>query len=270
VAADLGVSPPSPPFQPHHRSRIWLLRWPQDILVQSWDPGSDAFPLDGSQWNDSDSDGYGDNPTGNFPDQCPDQSGNSTQDGLGCPDGDGDGFSDTTDNCPLISNFDQFDYDRDLSGDVCDDDDDADGVPDNLDSCSAGIVGWASNETTDNDGDGCLDSAEDSDDDNDGVADVDDNCPLVANINQDDFDGDGLAASCDLDDDGDGVLDSADVCADTPRGPTVNADGCPQEGGVTTGRKGGTRRLDQLLQSGVGSPGNLHHCIGCDCGSVKE
>jgi WD40 repeat protein len=61
----------------------------------------DAFPLDGTQWDDSDNDGYGDNPApANEPDDCPNTWGNSTEDRFGCPDSDGDGWSDMNDDYP--------------------------------------------------------------------------------------------------------------------------------------------------------------------------
>ena len=51
----------------------------------------DAFPADSSQWNDTDGDGFGDNPYGSNSDYCPSESGNSTVDFIGCPDDDQDG-----------------------------------------------------------------------------------------------------------------------------------------------------------------------------------
>ena len=61
----------------------------------------------------------------------------------------------------------------------------------------------------DTDGDGMTDDV-DTDDDNDGLLDVDDNCPLVANVPQLDTDADGQGDACDDDDDNDGVPDAQD------------------------------------------------------------
>ena len=46
------------------------------------------------------------------------------------PDTDGDGIPDAVDNCPAIANNDQLNNDGDAQGDVCDDDDDNDGLTD--------------------------------------------------------------------------------------------------------------------------------------------
>jgi hypothetical protein len=62
---------------------------------------NDAFPEDPTQWDDSDNDGYGDNPApANEPDECPNVAGTSTEDRFGCPDTDGDGWSDLNDEYP--------------------------------------------------------------------------------------------------------------------------------------------------------------------------
>jgi len=77
----------------------------------------DAFPDDGTQWDDTDNDGYGDNPAPAFqPDACITTWGNSTEDRFGCPDADGDGWSDDNDWAP--SNKEQWvDADNDGYGD---------------------------------------------------------------------------------------------------------------------------------------------------------
>ena len=62
-------------------------------------------------------------------------------------------------------------------GDVCDMDDDGDGVADDLDDCPTGAVGWWSTRSSDHDEDGCRDNDEDFDDDEDGVFDHNDACP---------------------------------------------------------------------------------------------
>ena len=61
---------------------------------------TDNFPTDSSQWSDIDGDGFGDNSDGTDADACPNQAGTSTADRLGCPDGDGDGYSDANDDFP--------------------------------------------------------------------------------------------------------------------------------------------------------------------------
>ncbi|MDP6224305.1 MAG: hypothetical protein QGF34_04515 [Candidatus Poseidoniaceae archaeon] len=62
--------------------------------------GADAFPNDATQWCDEDDDGFGSNPDGNNSDDCPNQAGPSTEDRFGCPDRDGDGYSNTGDPFP--------------------------------------------------------------------------------------------------------------------------------------------------------------------------
>jgi len=58
------------------------------------DGWGDAFPTNRVQWSDIDGDGFGDNPIGKIRDDCKTISGRSTIDIQGCPDGDGDGYSD--------------------------------------------------------------------------------------------------------------------------------------------------------------------------------
>lgn len=64
-------------------------------------------------------------------------------------DTDSDGIDDSTDNCPNISNPDQYDIDGDGIGNACDDDMDGDGILNNLDNCST--VSNPGQEDADND-----------------------------------------------------------------------------------------------------------------------
>lgn len=159
---------------------------------------------------------------------------------------DGDTVSDDQDNCPMTANQSQSDIDSDGLGDACDSDDDNDGVQDLLDlqpfnplvcrdldgdrcdDCSVSVDGFGvlsdfdvGNDGSDNDLDGLCDIG-DVDDDNDLSEDEDDNCPLIANNDQSNLDGDEFGDACDDDADGDTVLsinDSNDfnalICSDT-------------------------------------------------------
>ena len=76
----------------------------------------------------------------------------------------------------------------------------------------------------DTDGDGAGNVC-DTDDDNDGVLDGNDNCPLIANADQLNTDGDGEGDVCDTDDDNDGVLDVNDNCPLLANADQLNTDG---------------------------------------------
>jgi hypothetical protein len=70
-------------------------------------------------------------------------------------------------------------------------------------------------------------TAEVGDGDGDGVPDGTDNCPDVANPNQEDADGDDVGDACEADTDGDGVIDDVDNCdnADNPDQLDTDGDG---------------------------------------------
>ena len=148
------------------------------------------------------------------------------------PDQDNDGVEDDIDNCPSIANPNQFDTDEDMLGDLCDEDDDGDGVPDASDAFPLD-----SGESIDSDGDGVgdnsdwapNDSSESADSDGDGVGDNADAFPADS-AETADSDGDGVGDNSDwapndstesVDTDGDGVGDNADAF---PADPTETLD----------------------------------------------
>ena len=197
----------------------------------------DAFPLDVFESADSDGDTVGDNgdncPVDANEDQldtdqdsvgnvCDDDDDNDTltdteEEALGTnpllADSDQDTVDDAADNCPLDANQDQLDTDQDSAGNVCDSDDDNDGisdaeeetngtnplladsdsdsVDDSVDNCPINANGDQADSDQDQIGDVC-----DADDDNDGVDDDTDNCAFVANPSQTDTDGDGIGDAC--------------------------------------------------------------------------
>jgi hypothetical protein len=139
---------------------------------------------------------------------------------------DEDGVADSTDNCPADSNADQLDSDSDLQGNVCDTDDDGDGLSDadellastdplNGDSDDDGVADGSDafpldgTETLDTDFDGIGNNA-DTDDDGDGVSDDSDAFPLDGTETLD-TDSDGIGNNTDTDDDGDGIADDIDI-----------------------------------------------------------
>lgn len=140
---------------------------------------ADAFPLDPSESLDTDGDGFGDN-ADLFP-----------NDASETVDSDIDGVGDNSDNCVNMVNTDQMNSDGDLLGNVCDDDDDNDGLSDQYDIFP-------------------LDAAEQVDSDGDGVGDNGDAFPLDITETLD-TDSDGTGNNSDSDDDGDGVDDTNDV-----------------------------------------------------------
>ncbi|HQQ74422.1 MAG TPA: thrombospondin type 3 repeat-containing protein [Pseudomonadales bacterium] len=137
-------------------------------------------------------------------------------------DSDGDSVNDNVDNCAAVANADQFNTDGDAQGNVCDSDDDNDGV---LDVSDAFPLNPA--ETVDTDTDGIGNNA-DTDDDSDGVADTGDNCALLGNPDQLNTDGDANGNACDTDDDNDSRLDGLDNCPVHANNDQLNTDGDTQ------------------------------------------
>ena len=125
-------------------------------------------------------------------------------------DTDGDGVSDAGDNCPTVANAEPDEHRRsDDGGDACDADDDNDTrrgrrrqLPDRREHRTR----------TNTDGDDAAATRATPTTTTTRVADGDDNCPLDANTDQTNTDGDGVGDACDTDDDNDGVADGADNC----------------------------------------------------------
>lgn len=134
-------------------------------------------------------------------------------------DTDGDGIFDSIDNCIQISNPDQANNDGDNEGDLCDDDDDNDGVSDedeiacstdpldNTDFCML----MTFYEDADNDGLGDPNVFVEDVTAPDGFVDNDEDlCPNDFDPSNANFDGDGFGDICDEDDDNDGNPDTTD------------------------------------------------------------
>ena len=129
------------------------------------------------------------------------------------------------------------DYDSDGNMNSADIDVDGDGVSNTIDECEYSPIYYISSGSTDYDSDGCKDDTEDDDDDNDGIEDSNDSCPTgtIAWVptNLTDQDNDGCQDSSeDLDDDADGYLDQQDLCPKTFGNSSVSGDlGCVDSDG---------------------------------------
>ena len=165
--------------------------------------GADAFRYDATQSEDQDGDGYGDNASGNYPDACPTEFGDSWQNGtLGCPDSDQDGWADVQDTHP-----DDITQWSDIDGD---------GYGDNPGGTTPDACPGTNGNSTLGNRYGCLDS------DGDGWDDVIDELPNVKHQW--------------LDQDADGYGDNAtgpepDACPGVPGTSTIDRYGCVDSDG---------------------------------------
>ena len=219
---------------------------PDTIDITLWDKEDNSHILSSTfeliSQDDLDGDGVL-----NANDDCPNDTGTSTQDLTGCPDDDGDGYSNAGDAFPNDAS-ETLDSDGDGVGDNSDAfpsnafeqlDSDGDGVGDNADA----FLNDAS-ETLDSDDDGVGDNSdafpfnafEIMDSDGDGVGDNLDAFPNDPSENTD-TDGDGVGDNSDIspnnssesiDSDGDGVGDFNDLCSNTIENNTVDTSGCSQ------------------------------------------
>ena len=197
-----------------------------DTDYDGYSDAGDAFPMDPTEWIDSDMDGYGDNS-----DDCLNLAGTSYIDLIGCSDGDGDGYSGFGDEFPFDPT-EWIDSDGDGIGDNSDDcsqtpleeiadsngcspsqkDTDADGVWDSDDDCM-----YTNSSNWDSDKDGCID-----DTDGDGLLDPEDNCK-----NEDSSQWDNDQDGCIDDTDGDLIKDNKDACIiQDSTGYDSDGDGC--------------------------------------------
>ena len=217
----LGEGPDACPDDAGQSTGIGSLGCP-DLDGDNWPDEIDAFPNDSSQWNDTDGDGFGDQPDGNDGDDCPATWGNSSVGGkLGCVDSDGDGYADSIDELP-DEDSQWIDFDNDGYGDNPDGVD-PDGCPtvpgtsylDVLGCSDFDSDGWSGNsdafpfnasQWSDMDGDGYGDNLQGSD------PNLIDNCIEISNPQQSDYDGDGVGDLCDEDSDNDGVTNDLDQC----------------------------------------------------------
>ena len=152
---------------------------------------------------DADTDNVGDSC-----DLCPSTAPAAAVDGNGCAnaqvDGDGDSICNPgapssgpgnctgSDNCPTTANTNQQNTDGDGYGNACEPDDDNDGICDSGGPQPDGTPGTIAG--------GCARGASGAD-----------NCPITANANQADVDGDAIGDVCD-DSDADGWMDAYDNC----------------------------------------------------------
>ena len=193
---------------------------PDTIDITLWDKDDNSHILSPTfefiSQDDLDNDGVL-----NANDDCPNDAGTSTQDLTGCPDDDGDGYSNSGDAFPSDANENS--------------DSDGDGVGDNADAFPSDA-----SETLDTDGDGVGDNSdafpsnafEQADSDGDGVGDNSDDFPNDAGETTD-SDGDGVGDNSDafptnafeiFDSDGDGVGDNSDTFPNDAS-ETVDSDG---------------------------------------------
>lgn len=115
-------------LQMNYASQWDIIYGVQDTDYDTVPDRDDSYILDPTQTTDSDNDGYGDSPVGRLSDNCPYYWGDSVEDRRGCPDQDGDGWSDLGD-----------DFWREATQWK---DTDGDGFGDNYDATSFRDVNW--------------------------------------------------------------------------------------------------------------------------------
>ncbi len=181
-------------------------------------PVSDTYHWD-QFFPDTDKDGHKDNV-----DICPNDfdPAQTDTDGSGIGDAcntaddpDGDEYEYSRDNCPTVNNPDQKDSDKSGIGNACNNDIDIDNDEweNTRDNCESiyNPGDTSTGKQVDSDGDGLGDAC-DIDTDLDTILDAYDNCPQVANKDQEDANDDGIGDACAVDGDSDGIDDQLDNC----------------------------------------------------------
>ena len=170
-------------------------------------------------------------------------------------DDDGDGIPDGADNCPMLANPDQANFDFDSQGDACDEDDDNDlsadvddcapfnasikpgatevcnGIDDDCDGlvdeglgsivCGKGLCNHTVNKCADGESAVCDPFEGAIEEECDGA---DNDCDGQSDEGFSDLDGDGMADCMDGDDDGDDVSDAMDNCPLVANGDQADTD----------------------------------------------
>lgn len=111
------------------------------------------------------------------------------------------------------------------------------------------LAGYLDNVVVDRDSNGVTVYDFEPDADSDGVADSADNCPAVANSNQENTDGDSEGDVCDADDDNDGVADTGDNCPLNANADQLDTDG-DGAGNVCDAQTGPATNKDQCKNGG--------------------
>jgi len=193
--------------------------------ASEWDSDSDGyfdnedmFPLDASEWEDTDNDNIGNNAD---------------------LDDDGDGWLDEIEIQCQTNQLSEMsipnDTDDDEQCDYIDDDDDDDGILDTLEiNCGSDSLDDLS-QPSDFDSDGICDPL-DNDNDNDGYENVNDSFPL--DISEwTDTDNNGVGDNTDTDDDGDGWLDEMEIT-------------CMNAGGIGDPKNANIQPIDNETETG--------------------
>ncbi|MBL6890601.1 MAG: FG-GAP repeat protein [Candidatus Poseidoniaceae archaeon] len=218
----------------------------------------DAFPLDDTQWKDSDGDGFGDQQFGFQPDICPYEFGvlEGTI-GVGCRlidgnDDDGDFVINDEDTCPNTDSNLPVDSVGCAQNQI---DDDGDGIFNDADQCELTPTGEAVDTI------GCSQAQKEVDDDGDGIFNYLDSC---SNTPQSEVANQFGCSPSQRDTDQDGVLDSIDDCPETPQSYPVDEFGCTDNEALNFDWDGDGYQgvyqyeIDSVLSTRINQQGDLY------------